>query len=120
MKTLLFTAMICGFALCADAQKVSRNYLDVSLSKVLEDLNQAVEDKTIFFIYNELEDFTVTCHFSNLSIEDAIREVIGFYPMKVTYDKDHIFVECTQKEIEDFCLFVIIRIIVMNTDLYYM
>ena len=57
MKTLLFTAMICGFALCADAQKVSRNYLDVSLSKVLEDLNQAVEDKTIFFIYNELEDF---------------------------------------------------------------
>ena len=98
MKTLLFTAMICGFALCADAQKVSRSYLNVSLSKVLEDLNQAVEDKTIFFIYNELEDFTVTCHFSNLSIEDAIREVIGFYPMKVTYDKDHIFVECTQKE----------------------
>ncbi|MBQ2200634.1 MAG: carboxypeptidase-like regulatory domain-containing protein, partial [Bacteroidaceae bacterium] len=86
MKTLLFTALICGFALCADAQKVSRNYLDVSLSKVLEDLNQAVEDKTIFFIYNELEDFTVTCRFSNLSIEDAIREVIGFYPMKVTYD----------------------------------
>jgi hypothetical protein len=31
-------------------------------------------------------------------MEEAIREVIGFYPMKVTYDDDRIFVECTQKE----------------------
>lgn len=40
----------------------------------------------------------MTCHFRNLPMEEAIREVIGFYPMKVTYDDDRIFVECTQKE----------------------
>jgi hypothetical protein len=65
---------------------------------VLEDLNAANSDKTIYFIYDELEDFTVTSHFTDLPINEAIREVIGFYPMKVTYDNDKVFIECTQKE----------------------
>jgi hypothetical protein len=65
---------------------------------VLEDLNAATSDKTIYFIYDELEDFTVTSHFTDLPINEAIREVIGFYPMKVTYDNDKVFIECTQKE----------------------
>jgi hypothetical protein len=84
--------------LCAQAQKLSRDYQNVSLSKVLEDLNTASSDKTIYFIYDELEDFTVTSHFTDLPINEAIREVIGFYPMKVTYDNDKVFIECTQKE----------------------
>ena len=79
------------------AQKISRNYQDISLSKVLEDLNNA-SDKTIYFIYDELEDFTVTTSFKDLAIRDAVRQVVGFYPMKITYDKERIFVECTQKE----------------------
>ena len=65
---------------------------------MLEDLNAATSNKTIYFIYDELEDFTVTTHFANLPLNEAIREVIGFYPMKVTYDADRIFIECTQKE----------------------
>ena len=64
---------------------------------MLEDLNKAATDRTIYFIYDELEDFTVTTSFQNLTITDALRQVIGFYPMKVTYDKERIFVECTQK-----------------------
>ena len=98
MKHDIFTALFCVLTLCAQAQTVSRDYQNESLSKVLEDLNTATSDKTIYFIYDELEDFTVTSHFSNLPIQEAIREVIGFYPMKVTYDGDKIFVECTQKE----------------------
>ena len=109
MKQLLLSALLCGFALLINAQQlradelgsettITRDYHDLSLSKVLEDLNQATSDKTIYFIYDELEDFTVTAHFSKLSIEEAVREVIGFYPMKVTYEKDAIFIECTQKE----------------------
>ena len=98
MKQYIFTALLCVLTLCAQGQKISRQYQNESLSKVLEDLNAAVSDKTIYFIYDELEDFTVTSHFSNLSIQAAIREVIGFYPMKVTYDRDKIFIECTQKE----------------------
>ena len=98
MKPYIFTALFCVLTLCAQAQKISRNYQNESLSKVLEDLNVAASDKTIYFIYDELEDFTVTSHFTDLPIKEAIREVIGFYPMKVTYDDDKIFIECTQKE----------------------
>ena len=98
MKHYIFTALFCGLALCAQAQRISRHYQNESLSKVLEDLNTATSNKTIYFIYDELEDFTVTSHFSDLPIKEAIREVVGFYPMKVTYDDDKIFIECTQKE----------------------
>ena len=99
MKKYIFTALLCGLTLCVQAQtRLTRNYQNESLSKVLEDLNAATSDKTIYFIYDELEDFTVTSHFSDLPIKEAIREVIGFYPMKVTYDDDKIFIECTQKE----------------------
>ena len=98
MKQYIFTALFCVLTLCAQAQKISRDYQNESLSKVLEDLNAATSDKTIYFIYDELEDFTVTSHFANLPINEAVREVIGFYPMKVTYDEDKIFIECTQKE----------------------
>ena len=98
MKKILFTALLCNMILCLNAQKISRDYQNQSLSKVLEDLNAATSDQTIYFIYDELEDFTVTTSFKNLQIEEAISQVIGFYPMKVTYDKERIFVECTQKE----------------------
>ena len=98
MKPYIFTALFCVLTLCTQAQKISRDYQNESLSKVLEDLNAATSDKTIYFIYDELEDFTVTSHFTDLPIHEAIREVIGFYPMKVTYDEDKIFIECTQKE----------------------
>ena len=98
MKQYIFTVLLCVLTLCTQAQKISRDYQNVSLSKVLEDLNAATSDKTIYFIYDELEDFTVTSHFTDLPINEAIREVIGFYPMKVTYDNDKVFIECTQKE----------------------
>ena len=98
MRKSIFTALLCGFALCLQAQTITRDFRDLSLSKVLEDLNAASSDHTIFFIYDELEDFTVTTSFSNLPLKEAIREVIGFYPMKVTTDDNRIFIECTQKE----------------------
>ena len=98
MKQYIFTALLCALSWCAQAQRLSRDYQNESLSKVLEDLNDATTDQTIYFIYDELEDFTVTSHFNNLPLKEAIREVIGFYPMKVTYDDNRIFIECTQKE----------------------
>ena len=98
MKRIIFMIFLCAYVVSMQAQKITRHYQNESLSKVLEDLNTAYGDQTIYFIYDELEDFTVTSRFSNLSIREALREVIGFYPIKVTYDDDRIFVECTQKE----------------------
>ena len=98
MKKIVFMITLCLCVGSLHAQRLTRDYQNQSLSKVLEDLNSAVSDQTINFIYNELEDFTVTCHFENRTLRDALREVVGFYPMKVTFDGNRIFVECTQKE----------------------
>ena len=79
MKKYIFTALLCGLTLCAQAQrqrageynsgkKISRHYQNESLSKVLEDLNAATSDKVIYFIYDELEDFTVTCRINDLPL----------------------------------------------------
>lgn len=98
MRKILYIILLCACTMSVQAQKITRHYQNESLSKVLEDLNKVAGEKTIYFIYDELEDFTVTSHFDHLTLEDAIKEVIGFYPIKVTSDKDRIFVECIQKE----------------------
>ena len=49
MKRLFFIALFCASVLCLHAQKISRDYQNQSLSKVLEDLNKATADKTIYF-----------------------------------------------------------------------
>ena len=79
-------------------KKLTRNYTEVSLSDALIDLSKSQTDKRIGFIYNELEDFTVTVSFRNCSVDDAVREVVGFYPMRITSTDSLITVECVQKE----------------------
>jgi hypothetical protein len=68
------------------------------MSKALKQIESSTKDYTINFIYNELEDFTVTTSVKNRSVPDAIRDVIGFYPIRMTVDGKNIFVECVQKE----------------------
>ena len=98
MKQIITILLLCLVATTMSAKsRITRSYHKESLSKVLEDLNNASNSQTIYFIYDELEDFTVTCSFKRLSLDDAIRAVIGFYPMTVTYRGNRIFVECIQK-----------------------
>jgi len=82
----------------AQAQKLSKSYTEISLSDVLIDLNRSQTDCRVSFIYNELEDFTVTTSFRNQTIGNAVRQVVGFYPMKMTETDSLITVECVQKE----------------------
>ncbi len=82
----------------AQAQRLTKSYTEASLSDVLIDLNKSQHDKRISFIYNELEDFTVTTGFRNSTVDNAVREVVGFYPMKITMNDSLITVECIQKE----------------------
>ena len=98
MKQIITILLLCLVATTMSAKsRITRSYHKESLSKVLEDLNNASNSQTIYFIYDELEDFTVTCSFKRLSLDDAIRTVIGFYPMAITYRGNRIFVECIQK-----------------------
>ena len=98
MRHTLYFIILCLGLVEAQAQKLSKSYKETSLSDVLIDLNLSQADSRISFIYNELEDFTVTTSFRNQTIGNAVRQVVGFYPMKITETDSLITVECIQKE----------------------
>lgn len=79
------------------AQRITRQYNNVSFSEVLKDLNAHQHKYTINFVYNELEDFKVTKSIRNMRVPDAITQLIGFYPIRMTQMENNIMVECTQK-----------------------
>ena len=98
MKKVLITLLFCMLVLPVPAQRVSRSYQDCSMAAVLTDLSRVARKQRIIFIYNDLEDYTVTQHFDSLSIADAIRTCIGYYPISLTCRGDSVLlVECTQK-----------------------
>lgn len=97
MKKMYIMLMLCAMVCTAQAQLLTRNYRGETLSHVLEDLNAATGNYEIAFVYNDLEYFTVTCSFSRVSLDEALRRVVGFYPVRILKDGGKIFVECTQK-----------------------
>ena len=81
----------------AIAQRINRSYQNLSLSEVLKDLNAASTRYEVSFIYNELEDFRVTTTLHRSTLPDAVRQVVGFYPMRVTETDSVMIVECIHK-----------------------
>lgn len=85
--------------ICTQAQKISCSFNDVSLSEALQQIGEQETGYAIYFLYNELEDFRITVSIKKKSLPEAIRLMIGYYPISVNVDKEErkIFVECIQK-----------------------
>ncbi len=98
-KMNLFLLMACVLFVnqAALAQRITHNFRNTSMSEALTVLAKNTKDYHINFMYNELEDFTVTTNIVKRTAPEAIQQIIGFYPMKMTIDRQNIFVECTQK-----------------------
>ena len=96
-KKVLTILLLSLSVLQASGQKISRTYQNQSLSEVLKDLNAASPRYEVSFIYNELEDFRVTTTIHHSTIPDAVRQVVGFYPMRIIETDSVIVVECTHK-----------------------
>lgn len=79
------------------AQRITRQYNNMSFSEALKDLNARQHKYTINFVYDELEDFKVTKSIRNSNVPNAIMQLIGFYPIRMTQVENNIMVECTQK-----------------------
>ena len=81
------------------SQRISHVYNDVSLSDALLQLQSEQSAYTINFLYNELEDFRITTTVNRRTLPDAIQQMIGFYPVRMTVKPDdrEIYVECTHK-----------------------
>ena len=79
------------------AQRITRQYNNVSFSEALKDINARQHKYTINFVYDELEDFKVTKSIRNQNVPNAIMQLIGFYPIRMTQVENNIMVECTHK-----------------------
>ena len=97
MRRYVLILLLTSLVTSVEAQRITRSYRKKPLPSVLIDIDNASQRYTVNFIYNELEDFTVTADIRNLTVPEAIREAVGYYPMKVTVEDSLIFVECTQK-----------------------
>ena len=93
--------MVCLLLQATDtyAQRISHTYNNMSLSEALLGLNNEQTEYVINFLYNELEDFRITTIVSHKTVPDAIQQMIGFYPVRMTVKADdrEIYVECTHK-----------------------
>ena len=70
--------------------RITRDYDNVSFSDALRQLNNEASDYEINFLYNELEDFLVTTAVQNKTLPEAILQIIGFYPVRMTVKEgDH-------------------------------
>ncbi len=91
-------ALLCLMNLSVHAQRINHDFHDVSMSDVLKYIQEQTTKDHIAFIYNELEDFLVTTNVQHKSVEDAILQVVGFYPIRVVRTSSHeYYVECTHK-----------------------
>ncbi len=95
-RMIFIVACLC-IATAAFGQRVTRSFNNVSMSEALKWLNERGGEYNISFLYNELEDFRVTTSVKNKSVPDAIQQLIGFYPIKMTVQGKEIAVECPQK-----------------------
>ena len=97
MRSIFFIIACCLALADLRAQKITQEYNNVSLSEALRQLNEQTDDYTISFLYNELEEFRITTSIHRKSVPDAIRQMIGFYPIHMTVENKEIVVECAQK-----------------------
>lgn len=89
--------LLCLVAMSTKAQRLSHDFQGSSLSEALIWIDNAQDNYKLNFIFDELEDFTVTTQLKNVSVRDAVRQVCGFYPMHLTFDEQDIYIECIQK-----------------------
>ena len=82
----------------ASAQRVTAKFHDTSMTEALLTIERQCKDIRINFIYNELEDFTVTQTIRNKPVSEAIQLIVGFYPVRVSRNGNIYSLECVQKE----------------------
>ena len=96
-KKLLLLIVLLLSPLVAWSQNISHEFRDVSLAEALVIIDKMSDEWQVSFIYDDLEDYRVTCTVSDKSVPEAIHALIGFYPMRIEIGEGRIFVECTQR-----------------------
>lgn len=98
MGRLILFLLMCFMGMSAMCQRITANFRETKMSDALLEIERQSKDCQIHFIYDELQDFTVTVSISNRPVSEALRLVAGFYPIRITNQDKVYIVECVQKE----------------------
>ncbi len=94
----MLMCVACTLILTAATRSITHTFNDVSMSDALKYLQWHTEGYKIVFIYDDLEDYCVTTTVKNKAVPDAIRQMIGFYPIRMMQrDDGEIYVEAIHK-----------------------
>ena len=97
-RFIIIVLLLFALAETATAQRITHSFNNVSMSDALKYVQQQTTKHKIVFIYNELEDFKVTTSVRKKTVPEAIKQLIGFYPIRMIQSHDNeIYVECTHK-----------------------
>lgn len=98
MRKILIMILVCLTFMEVSAQRVTANFHNTSMTEALLTIERQCKDVRINFIYNELEDFTVTQSIRNKPVYEALQSIVGFYPIRVSRNGKIYSLECVQKE----------------------
>lgn len=97
---LLFLLLACVISVSAAAQRAQRvtaTFRQTSMSDALLEVERQSPHTRINFIYDELQDFTVTQQLTRCTVDEALHLIAGFYPIRIAQTGNSYYVECTQK-----------------------
>lgn len=98
MRFLIFLLFLTSFLPCAQAQQTLLDFHEESMASALAKVDELFPDVQIHFVYNELEAFKVTAQVHRKHALEAVKEIVGYYPLKITQYNNHIFVEYAQRQ----------------------
>ncbi|MCD8301945.1 MAG: hypothetical protein LUC44_02875 [Prevotellaceae bacterium] len=102
-KTVIILSLLCLHAVAMEAQRITHRFSDTPLTEALTTIAQKSHDYRVHFVENELGGFRITTFVRRKNALDAINQVIGTYPLKVTVDSTNIFVERIHRDWDNVC-----------------
>lgn len=95
----LLVALLTAYSLTwAQPEEISLSLINVNLADALLRIDSVSTTKRIQFIYDELEQYRVNNRFYRLSVDDAVRQAVGYLPMRVLFTPEYIFVESAEHQ----------------------
>ncbi len=92
-KTVIILSLLCLQALTAGAKGITASFRGVPLSEALASIASQQKEYRVQFIFSDLEEFSVSADIVSSGVVEAIREVIGNLPVRVTAQGKDIFVD---------------------------
>lgn len=93
MHRFLSILFACLLSQLMVAQQITCDFHQTSLSEALKYVQSQSPSHNILFIYDDLENYRITASFRDVDTEEAIRQLVGDLPIRISCDESDIFLE---------------------------